>query len=56
MESAIKQIQNAEEARDTHRKMNFYIKKNSKGAIDHLLVPDGTDENGPFGKKWSGQY
>ena len=51
-ESAIKQIQNAEESQEVHTKLNFHMKQSSKGAIDHLLIPDGEDKHGPFGKRW----
>ena len=52
LESAIKQIQNAEASCDSHKKLNQGIRKSSKGAIDHVLIPDGDDPNGPFGEKW----
>ena len=52
VESAIKQIQNAEATSDTHSKLNYYLKHIQKGAISHLLIPDGEDKEGPYGKRW----
>ena len=52
VESAIKQIRNAEAASEVHEKFNYYLKDTRRGAIDHLLIPVGTDPQGAFGKKW----
>ena len=52
VESAIRQIMNAEESAESHEKLNYYLRKTSKGAIDYLLIPVGTNKYGPFGKKW----
>ena len=50
--STIKQIKNTEVYQVTHNKLNYHLKDNSKGAIEYLLIPDGDDPKGPFGKKW----
>ena len=51
VESAIKQIKNTEVCQETHNRLNYHLKDNSKGTIEYLLVPDGDDPTGPFGKK-----
>ena len=52
VESAIKQMKNAEASLNSHKKFNHTLKRTSKGAIDFIMIPDGKDPNGPFGKKW----
>ena len=50
--SAIKQINNAEESKQSHKKFNNHLRPKVNGAIDHVMIPIGDDPNGVFGKKW----
>lgn len=35
-----------------HWRLNYYLKSSSDGAVKFVLVPDGLDPKGAFGKKW----
>ena len=50
--SAIKQIQNSEETKQSHEKLGRQIKPTERGAIKYILIPDGDNPDGPFGKSW----
>ena len=51
-ESVIKQINYAEESRESHSKFNYHLKSTNKGAISHVMIPIGDDPKGVLEKKW----
>ena len=51
--SAIKQIRNIEKTIDMHKHINYAVEKESRGAVDAVLVHTGSDPEGEFGKSWT---
>ena len=48
----MKQLLNAEETRESHRRISYHLKGSQKSSVDYILIPVGEDPRGPFGKKW----
>ena len=43
MESVLKQLRNAEESRNGHKNIDWYLKPHERGSVSSVLIPDGIE-------------